>query len=128
MEPAEESPAAQVGRLARAQVRKWRRLPGPHQPFLEEITIRVVAKPFAKSNGQPEDDDRYGEFFGVPLCFSAPSAEGGGQPEIVLFANALVRDFGRGAELEEQVRITLLHELAHAMGEDEDQVAARGLA
>ena len=128
MERAEESPAAQVGRLARAQVRKWRRLPGPHQPFLEEITIRVVAKPFAKSNGQPEDDDRYGEFFGVPLCFSAPSAEGGGQPEIVLFANALVRDFGRGAELEEQVRITLLHELAHAMGEDEDQVAARGLA
>ena len=128
MEPAEESPAAQVGRLARAQVRKWRQLPGPHQPFLEEITIRVVAKPFAKSNGQPEDDDRYGEFFGVPLCFSAPSAEGGGQPEIVLFANALVRDFGRGAELTEQVRITLLHELAHAMGEDEDQVAARGLA
>ncbi|MEQ8275026.1 MAG: metallopeptidase family protein [Deltaproteobacteria bacterium] len=48
---------------------------------------------------------------------------------VVLFVANLVADFGDEDELlEEQVRITVLHEVGHFFGLDEDGVAALGLA
>ena len=50
-------------------------------------------------------------------------------PRIRLFLDNLWEDCDRDLEtFRDEVRITLLHELGHYLGLDEDQVAALGLA
>ena len=46
---------------------------------------------------------------------------------IVLYRRNLARAARTREELNEQVRVTLLHELGHLRGEDDDELAARGL-
>jgi predicted Zn-dependent protease with MMP-like domain len=46
---------------------------------------------------------------------------------IVLFTNNLLADFRDQAELEEQIEITLLHEIGHFFGLDEDDMERLGL-
>ncbi|MCA9663920.1 MAG: metallopeptidase family protein, partial [Myxococcales bacterium] len=46
---------------------------------------------------------------------------------IVLFTANLVASFADPEDLEEEVRVTVLHEVGHYFGLDEDGVAALGL-
>ena len=46
--------------------------------------------------------------------------------KIAIYRRPLVEDFADPAELEEQIRITVLHELAHYFGMDEDRIADLG--
>jgi predicted Zn-dependent protease with MMP-like domain len=46
--------------------------------------------------------------------------------KISIYRRPLLEDFGEGAELEEQIRVTVLHELAHYFGMDEDRIADLG--
>ena len=46
--------------------------------------------------------------------------------KIAIYRKPLVEDFADPAELEEQIRITVLHELAHYFGMDEDRIADLG--
>jgi predicted Zn-dependent protease with MMP-like domain len=53
------------------------------------------------------------------------------QPEympakISIYRRPLEADFDDPAELEDEIRITVLHELAHYFGMDEDQIAGLG--
>jgi predicted Zn-dependent protease with MMP-like domain len=53
------------------------------------------------------------------------------QPEympakISIYRRPLEEEFPDPAELEEEIRITVLHELAHYFGMDEDQIAGLG--
>jgi predicted Zn-dependent protease with MMP-like domain len=45
----------------------------------------------------------------------------------VLYRKNLLRFAHDRAELDRQVRVTLLHELGHLHGEDDEQLRARGL-
>ena len=46
--------------------------------------------------------------------------------KISIYRRPLDEDFDDPAELEEEIRITVLHELAHYFGMDEDQIAGLG--
>ena len=46
--------------------------------------------------------------------------------KISIYRRPLVEDFPDPAELEEQIRVTVLHELAHYFGMDEDRIADLG--
>ena len=46
--------------------------------------------------------------------------------KISIYRRPLVEDFQDPAELEEQIRVTVLHELAHYFGMDEDRIADLG--
>ncbi len=46
--------------------------------------------------------------------------------KISIYRKPLVEDFDDPAELEEQIRVTVLHELAHYFGMDEDRLADLG--
>ena len=46
--------------------------------------------------------------------------------KISIYQKPLEDDFPDGGELEEQIRITVLHELAHYFGFDEDRLAELG--
>jgi predicted Zn-dependent protease with MMP-like domain len=76
----------------------------------------------------PEDPDLFGLYEGVPLPERGDWA--GALPDrIRIFRRPLVEEFGDDpAVLEEEIRITVLHELAHYFGIDEDRLDELGYA
>lgn len=75
--------------------------------------------------GIPVEETPYGFYDGTPFWTRD------GVPllpdRILLFRGPLVEDFPDPAELTEQIRITLMHELGHVIGFDEDDLEERGL-
>ena len=67
----------------------------------------------------------YGLYEGVPLTERAAGYHGFLPDKITIFRGPLERDFRR-EELEEQVRITVVHEIAHHFGFDEDHLEELG--
>ena len=73
----------------------------------------------------PDDPDLFGLYEGVPLPERGDWA--GGLPDrIRIFRLPLVESFPDPAELEAEIRITVLHELAHYFGIDEDRLEELG--
>ena len=69
----------------------------------------------------PEDPDLFGLYEGVPLPergdWNAQLPD-----RIRIFRRPLVEEFSDPRELEEEIRITVLHELGHYFGLDEDRL------
>ena len=63
-----------------------------------------------------EEPDLYG-LFDAPEYMPA---------KISIYRKPLEEDFRDAAELEEQIRVTVLHELAHYFGFEEDRIAELG--
>jgi len=73
----------------------------------------------------PEDPDCFGLYEGVPLPERGDWA--GALPDrIRIFRLPLVESFPDPDELEREIRITVLHELAHYFGIDEDRLEDLG--
>ena len=74
-------------------------------------------------------DDTYGTLYGlyegVPLTERGWGYHGALPDRITIFRGPLERDFTR-KELEEQVRITVVHEIAHHFGIDEERLEELG--
>ena len=69
----------------------------------------------------PDDADLFGLYEGVPLPERGDWA--GTLPDrIRIFRKPLVESFSDPSELEEEIRVTVLHELAHYFGLDEDEL------
>jgi tetratricopeptide (TPR) repeat protein len=68
-----------------------------------------------------------GLFRGPSLSEPCPSDEKGPCRSVVLYRRNLARAVITKEELLEQVRVTLLHEVGHLRGEDDMELAARGL-
>lgn len=83
------------------------------------------------SGDPPLSPSILGLFRGAPLgeaCEPEPDARPGDPcRSIVLYRKNLGRAVKTRAELNEQIRVTLLHELGHLRGEDDSELAARGL-
>jgi len=73
----------------------------------------------------PDDPDLFGLFEGVPLPERGDGA--GSLPDkITIYRLPLEEEFADPAELEDEIRITVLHELGHYFGLDEDRLADLG--
>lgn len=111
----------------------------PHlAELLEEVPLIVEDEPtpqLLKEMGMAPDDELCGLHSGVPL--TERSVEHGAHvpDHMMIFRGPIVRMVGfdttrRGRrairELEEQIRITLLHEIGHHFGLDEDDLDALG--
>jgi predicted Zn-dependent protease with MMP-like domain len=72
-----------------------------------------------------EDPDLFGLYEGVPL--PERGDEAGSLPDrIVIYRLPLEDEFPDPADLEREIRITVLHELGHYFGLDEDRLAELG--
>ena len=71
------------------------------------------------------DDTLYGLYEGVPLTERGAGYYGFLPDKITIFRGPLERDFAT-EELEEQVRITVVHEIAHYFGFDEERLEELG--
>ena len=91
-------------------------------PELREA-IRNVE--IAVEDEHPDDPDLFGLYEGVPLPERGDWA--GALPDrIRIFRVPLVESFADPVELEEEIRVTVLHELAHYFGIDEDRLDELG--
>jgi len=77
---------------------------------------------------EPLDPQLLGLFVGRSLLDSSVEDSGMMPNTMYLFQNNLQRTSTTREELEEEIRITVLHEIGHHFGWDEEQLAARGLA
>jgi predicted Zn-dependent protease with MMP-like domain len=105
------------------------RLPDEFRQALDVVRVEVRPRPTAaqlRSVGLSEDELLLGLYEGVPLTERSVQ-DGPRTPDaITLFKEDLEDAVDDEGELQEQVRITLFHELGHYFGFDEDQLDALG--
>ena len=90
-----------------------------------ELQAHVRNVEIAIEEEHPDDPDLFGLYEGVPLPDRGDWA--GMLPDrIRIFRRPLVESFPDPAELQEEIRITVLHELAHYFGLDEDRLDELG--
>ncbi len=74
-----------------------------------------------------EDPDLLGLYFGIPLVERTSSYAGVLPDKIAIYRIPLEEEFGDDPELlEDEIRITVLHEIAHHFGIDEDRLDELG--
>jgi predicted Zn-dependent protease with MMP-like domain len=102
-----------------------RRLPAPLRERARNLPVTLERAPNAAMRADGIDADTLGLFVGPE--FAAEEAVPM-PPQIILFLENLW-DFAEGDEdcFREEVATTLLHELGHYLGLDEDELTDRGL-
>jgi predicted Zn-dependent protease with MMP-like domain len=122
------TPAAHA-RFERLVDRALAGIPDPFRAALAEVAIVVDDEPSLqqrRDNDLAEDEMLYGLYEGVPR--TEYGADWAGVPNrITLFRLPLEEDFADPAELAEEVRITVIHELAHHLGIEDDRLDELGL-
>jgi predicted Zn-dependent protease with MMP-like domain len=86
---------------------------------LENIAVVV-------EDENPEEPDLFGLYEGIPLTERGSGDFGQLPDRIAIYRRPLEEEFEDPAELREEIRITVLHELAHYFGFDEDRIAELG--
>ncbi|MGC8633833.1 MAG: metallopeptidase family protein [Candidatus Limnocylindrales bacterium] len=104
-------------------------LPAQLRPLLDEVAVVVDDVPSAEQRrtaGLRPGEMLYGLYEGVPPTEYA--SDWAVLPnKITLFRLPLEEDFPDPIDLAEEVRITLVHELAHHAGFDEDRLTELGV-
>ena len=102
-------------------------LPPELAELLDNVAIVVDEWPEYSTPLVSDDPDQalYGLYEGVPLTQRGAGYYGTLPDKITIFRGPLERDFPR-EELEEQIRITVVHEIAHHFGFDEDRLEELG--
>ena len=94
-------------------------LPAHLARALENVAVVV-------EDEHPADPDLFGLYDGVPLPQRGSGYAGNLPDRIAIYRRPLEESFPDPAELREEIRITVLHELAHYFGIDEDRVDELG--
>jgi predicted Zn-dependent protease with MMP-like domain len=75
----------------------------------------------------PEEPDLYGLYLGIPLTERDEGYAGVLPDKIEIYRIPLEEEFGDDpAVLEDEIRITVVHEIAHHFGIDEDRLSELG--
>ena len=106
------------------------RLPRRFREQLRNVEFVVEERPsieLLREEGlDPRCDTLYGIYQGVPL----PDRSSLDPPllpdKITIFAEPLMQDFPDPEELRDEIRLTVLHEIAHYFGMDEEEVEDLG--
>lgn len=106
-----------------------RRIPEEIRQHLENILITVQSRPapeMLEEMGYPPDEPLLGVYWGVPLN-ERSAAEPPLYPDtIYIFKEPLEEMCATREELEEEIEITVAHEVAHFLGMSEEELAALG--
>ena len=103
-------------------------IPMPFAEALDDVAIVIADEPTAEQLGLDAtgDDTLYGIYEGVPR--TEWGSDWVPMPNrITLFRLPLEADFADPDELEDEVWLTVVHELAHHLGIDEDRLHELGV-
>lgn len=104
-------------------------LPPDVRARVGEVQFRVARVPTPEQQEQMDCDEcgLLGVYEGVPL----PDRFEGDEPlmpdRITIFTKAHEEEFGDGDEMAEELRETIVHEIGHFLGLDDDELAELGL-
>ena len=116
--------------LKRAAIEALDSLPAEFRDRLQNVVVVVEKRPkksHLKTLGlDPQRDALYGLYEGTPLAERSLLNPPLLPDKITIFSEPLMRDFPNPAELREQIRITVLHEIAHYFGIDEEAIEKLG--
>jgi predicted Zn-dependent protease with MMP-like domain len=96
---------------------------------LDNIIISVRKRPSKKmlrEMGVPEEDDLFGIFEGIPLIERSVASPPLFPDSILLFQETLEAACETIEQLEEEIEITVVHEIAHFVGMSEERLAELG--
>ncbi|MBA3388032.1 MAG: metallopeptidase family protein [Rubrobacter sp.] len=100
-------------------------LPPEFSDLLDNVVVMVEDWPDHSTLQSYGEDTLYGLYEGIPLTERGSNYSGVMPDTITIFRGPLERDFARNA-LVDQVRITVVHEIAHHFGFDEDRLEELG--
>lgn len=93
-----------------------------------DIVVEPIPDDQTLSGDPPLSPAILGLHVGTPADERPPSGAGGQLPNVIfLFQNNIERASRDHDHLVEEIRVTLLHEIGHYLGLDEDEVEERGL-
>jgi predicted Zn-dependent protease with MMP-like domain len=103
-------------------------IPSPFRESLREVAIVIEDEPSADQlrDDEFDGDGLYGIYEGTPRTEWAADSVAAPN-KITLFRLALEEDFPDPGELAEEVRQTVIHELAHHLGIDDDRLDELGV-
>ncbi len=102
-------------------------LPSPFRELLDVVPVVVDPEPAEDMLEEFPDDELTGLYVGPPMHLWNASDAPPETAVIYIFQHPLERTCDSRAELAEQIRITLLHELGHCVGFDDDGLDRIGL-
>jgi predicted Zn-dependent protease with MMP-like domain len=116
--------------IEREAVRALDRLPKKFRSRLHNVEI-VIEQKASKSRLRamgldPAGDVLYGLYEGVPLSERSVSSPPLLPDKITIFSEPLMRDFPDQAERRRQIRLTVMHEIAHYFGMDDEEIEDLG--
>lgn len=103
-------------------------VPDEFQPYLENVLVEVRPRPDAKLLREYDvPDDLLGLYVGVPLEEKGPELAPTPMPDrILIFRDTLCEMCQSWDELVDEIRITVLHEIGHYFGLDEERLGELG--
>jgi predicted Zn-dependent protease with MMP-like domain len=102
-----------------------RSLPSDLRDVSKNIIVSTSDMPLEQDNDS--DDDILGIFEGTPLNDRSTMQVVSGHDRIMLFRIPLASQCTTIKILKKEIRLTLIHELGHYLGYDEQELANRGL-
>jgi predicted Zn-dependent protease with MMP-like domain len=108
-------------RFERTVERALNGLPARLQEAMDNVAIMI-------QDQDDEDPELYGLYRGTPLPERSMEGYAGSLPDTIsIYRRPLVEDFGEDDQrLVDEIRITVLHELAHHFGLDEEELVQLG--
>ena len=104
-------------------------LPGLFRESIRNVAIVVEDRPpdwLLDELGLPPGETLYGFYHGIPLPERSVLDSGNLPDRISVYRGPLMEDFRDPGELARQIRTTLLHEIGHYFGMDEEDLARLG--
>jgi predicted Zn-dependent protease with MMP-like domain len=104
-------------------------LPPEFRKALDNVAVVVEEWPpewLLDELGIPPEDTLYGFYHGVPLPERSFQDSGNLPDKISIYRGPLEEDFPDREELWREIRVTLLHEIGHYFGMDEEQLSRLG--
>lgn len=104
-------------------------LPGMFRESIRNVAVVVEDRPpdwLLDELGLPLGETLYGFYHGIPLPERSVLDSGNLPDRISVYRGPLMEDFRDPGELARQIRTTLLHEIGHYFGMDEEDLARLG--
>lgn len=105
------------------------RVPAEIRQHLDNIVISVRKRPskqMLREMDIPSGEDLFGIFEGVPLIEKSVTSPPLFPDTILLFQESLEQACETDEEIEEEIEITVVHEVAHFLGMSEERLAELG--
>lgn len=106
------------------------RVPEEFQHYLRNVAVVVAEEPsdeeIREAGLDPDEETLYGLYQGTPITERPHDFAGSPPDRIVIYRGPLVRDCRSADELRDEIECTVVHEIAHFFGFDDDALEALG--